>query len=42
MEKFVAWLAPIHFMVIVEACSYNELEMLVGCLNHVYFIILLA
>jgi hypothetical protein len=42
MEKFAAWLASIHFMVIVEAFSYDELETLVGRLNHVCFIIPLA
>jgi hypothetical protein len=42
MEKFAAWSASIHFMVIVEACSYDELETLVGRLNHVCFIIPLA
>jgi hypothetical protein len=42
MEKFAAWSASIHFMVIVGACSYNNLETLVGRLNHVDFIIPLA
>jgi hypothetical protein len=42
MEKFAAWSASIHFMVIVGACSYNNLETLVGRLNHICFIIPLA
>jgi hypothetical protein len=42
MENFAAWPVSIHFMVIVGACSYNDLETLVGRLNHVCFIIPLA
>jgi hypothetical protein len=30
MEMFAAWPVSIHFMVILGACSYNDLETLVG------------
>jgi hypothetical protein len=42
MDKFSSWSASIHFMVIVEACSYDDLDTLVGRLNHVCFIIPVA
>ena len=42
MEKLAAWSASIHFMVIVGVCSYNDLETLVGRLNHICFMIPLA
>jgi hypothetical protein len=42
MDKFSSWSASIHFMVIMETCSYEDLDTLVGRLNHVCFIIPLA
>jgi hypothetical protein len=39
MDKFAEWSASIHFMVIMEKCSYADLDTLVGRLNHVCFII---
>jgi hypothetical protein len=42
IEKFSTWSASIILMTIMEICSYDELETLVGRLNHVCFIIPLA
>jgi hypothetical protein len=42
MDKFSEWSASIHFMVIMEYCRYDDLDTLVGRLNHACFIIPLA
>ena len=39
MEKYSAWAAAIIFILITESCGYEDLETLVGRLNHVCFII---
>ena len=42
MEKYSTWAAAVYFYLIVESVRYEELETLVGRLNHVCFVIPLA
>jgi hypothetical protein len=42
MEKYLGWAAGIYFALIVETCRHEQLNTMVGRLNHVYFIIALA
>jgi hypothetical protein len=42
IEKYSAWAAAITFILISESCGYNDLETLVGWLNHICFVIPVA
>jgi hypothetical protein len=42
LDKYSAWAAAIIFILITESCGYDDLETLVGRLNHVCFVIPVA
>jgi hypothetical protein len=42
IEKYSAWAAAIIFILITKSCGYDDLETLVGRLNHICFVIPVA